>query len=156
MISVTVDTSQVDTFLRDLDMRMAGFSIPIAEVLEQALMDAQHFVGVSKGVWGVPWPPMAVTTAQRRDPSTLMVKSRKLLDSLEQNMPGNVFHVEDHSGYAGTRVFYAPFQQYGSTRHPRRPPRPFLVWTEERMGPGPELGGEYLAIFERYLFSEAA
>ena len=148
MITLKVDASGVDELLRQLDSRLSNLADPIAEILEQALTDAEHTVRVTKDEW----PPMAAATIKSgRDPSTLLVKSERLLESLQRGAPENIFQVDASSGIAGSSVSHAAYQQEGSDRHPARPPRPFLVWDEARIGSGPELGGTSLEIFERHL-----
>jgi phage gpG-like protein len=149
MITLTVSVSGFG--LDDLDSHLADFSGPISEILEQALMDAEHTVRVTKDEW----PPMAASTIKSgRDPSSLLVKSGELADSLARGGPGNIFEAGSHSGIAGSAVEHAGFQHFGFDGHPFRPPRPFLVWAEERIGPGPELEGPYAEILLRHLFGK--
>ena len=139
--------------LDDLDLKLANLADPISEIMEQQLLDAQHSVEVQKGFWGEQWPDMAKATIRSgRDPSTLLVDSGRLVESLQRGAAENIFEVGASSGIAGSSVPHARFQQEGSDRHPLRPPRPFLAWAEERIGPGPELEDPYREMFLRHLF----
>lgn len=138
-IRLTFDATGFD--LGKLNLRLDDFEAPITAVLEEALADAENTVRVTKDAW----PPMAAATIKSgRDPSTLLVASGELADSLARGGPGNIFEADSHSGIAGSAVEHAGFQQFGSEGHPFRPPRPFLLWADERID-------DYIKIFREHL-----
>jgi phage gpG-like protein len=72
---------------------------------------------------GTPWPPLAPSTARRKKAGAgLLVSSGMLARSLGvRGAAGSVEEQDAHSLALGTRIPYAAFHRFGTSRMPARP-----------------------------------
>lgn len=124
---IEVDTWKAKRLIRDIKDRASSYRriFEIARLNLEAL-NAAHF-GSSGGSMGTaagggpagPWAPYGSWSSRAGQPVT-MVRSGDLLESLT-NLRGAPNDIGRSSATFGTRVEYAEFHQYGTSKMPKRP-----------------------------------
>ena len=171
MISITIDGTGPISALHVIGENLADLKAPMTKLLELGLSDAREEIAAQGNYLGSGWAPMSPWTptvaevlyGTSRVPGTLLNASGGLLGSLVPGGVGNLFHVDDKAGEAGTdlasprtgfplgvgmqegtsRTFHVlQGEGYSETGIPARR---VLFWSEAR-------SSEYVGIFARHAF----
>lgn len=104
----------------DMQRRMKSFRPVFDDIrndLEEAWVENFNTQGGHFGGWRPLSPKYA---AWRGSPEPILIRTGQLFNSI-RNMYGAPNDIKDDEAYFGTKIEYAKFHQYGTTKMPKRP-----------------------------------
>lgn len=119
----TVSSSSIDSALGSLLEAAGDYREALEEISADFREMAARQFATEGGAEGTPWPPLAPSTARRRKVKTgLLVSSGLLARSLgARGAEGGVEETDARTLTLGTRVLFAAFHQFGTSRMSARP-----------------------------------